>query len=115
VPFLDEHLIAVDSPHDGQPLRSIRAGKDVVLGDKWSRSAERMPTVCLVEPPGPLDVTGVPHRTGLKNLLVASRQVVPGLGIEGEFLTALAVSRIVTKGDRSKRKLRRETFTKIDV
>ncbi len=115
VPFLDDHLVAVDSPHDGRPLRDVRRAVDVPLGDRSSRSPDRMPTVCRIDRPGPLDVTGITHRTGVKNLLVASRQVVPGLAMEGEFLAALGVARIITSSDRSKRKLRRESFTKIDV
>jgi hypothetical protein len=35
--------------------------------------------------------------------------------MEGEFLAAYGVARIVTRADRSKRKLLRQTFTKIDV
>jgi hypothetical protein len=74
-----------------------------------------MATIVRVNPLGPLDVTGLPHRTGLKNLILACRQVVPGLGIEGEFLTALGAARIITKSDRRKRKFRREAWTKIDL
>ncbi len=115
VPFLDQHLIAVDSPHDGLRLHDVRRGRGVVVGDKWERSPERMPTIVRVDPAGPLDVTGLPHRTGLKNLVLACRQVAPGLGIEGEFLTALGAARIVSKSDRRKRKFRREAWTKIDL
>lgn len=115
VPFLDAHLIAVDSPHDGLHLQDIRGGRDVAMSTNWSRSPGRMPTVCRVEPPGPLDVTGLPHRTGLKNLLLTCRQVVPGLGMEGEFLTAWGAADIITRSDRRKRKFRKEAWTKIDL
>ncbi len=115
VPFLDKHLIAVDSPHDGRKLQDVRSGEEVSVGQKWARNIGRMPTVCQVEPSGPLDVTGLSHRTGLKNLLLACRQVVPGLGIEGEFLTAWSAAHIITKSDRRKRKFRREAWTKIDL
>ena len=64
---------------------------------------------------GPLGVTGLPHRTGLKNLLLACRQVTPGLGMEGEFITAWGAARIITKSDRRKRKFRRDRWTKIDL
>jgi len=33
-------------------------------------------------------VTGLPCRTPVKNLVLAGREVVPGLGIEGEFHAA---------------------------
>jgi phytoene dehydrogenase-like protein len=115
VPFLDQHLVAVDSPYDGLPVQDRRRGREVALGDKWIRSPSRMPTIFRVDPPGPLDVTGLHHRTGLKNLVLACRQVVPGLGIEGEFLTALGAARIITKSDRRKRRFGREAWTKIDL
>lgn len=34
-----------------------------------------------------LGVAGLPHRTPCKNLFLASREAVPGLGLEGEFLS----------------------------
>ena len=115
IPFLDQHLIAIDSPHDGRPLQDLQHQREEILGQKWARQPGRMPTVCTVSPPGPLDVTGLPHRTGLKNLLLACRQVVPGLGLEGEFLSAWGAAHIITKSDRRKRKFRRETWSKIDM
>ncbi len=39
--------------------------------------------------PQALGVTGLPTRSPLKNLFFAGREVVPGLGIEGEFHAAL--------------------------
>ncbi len=115
VPFLDEHLIAIDSPHDGRKLQDIRKNREVAIGDKWSRQPGRMPTICRIDPPGPLDVTGIPHRTAVKNLLMGCRQVVPGLGMEGEFLTALGAARIISKGDRRKRKFSGRRWSKIDL
>lgn len=115
VPFLDKHLVAVDSPHDTLRLYDVHNHGEVPVGEKWRRSPDRMPTTCHVDPPGPLGFTGLNHRTGLKNLILACRQVVPGLGIEGEFLTALGAARIISKSDRRKRKFGREAWTKIDL
>ena len=42
-----------------------------------------------------LGVTGLPVRAPAKHLFLASREVLPGLGFEGEVLTALRVSRMV--------------------
>lgn len=39
-----------------------------------------------------LGVTGLSPQTPLKNLFLASREVLPGLGLEGELLTALNVA-----------------------
>ena len=41
--------------------------------------------------------------------------VVPGLGEEGDWLSALSAARIVTRTDPSKEKLRRELWSKVDV
>ncbi len=42
-----------------------------------------------------LGITGLPARAPAKHLFLASREVLPGLGFEGEVLTALRVSRLV--------------------
>ncbi|MBI5543613.1 MAG: desaturase, partial [Deltaproteobacteria bacterium] len=42
-----------------------------------------------------LGITGLTHRTPCKNLLLASREVVPGLGVEGEFLAGTRAAAIV--------------------
>jgi phytoene dehydrogenase-like protein len=42
-----------------------------------------------VQLPQTLGVTGLPTRSPIKNLFFAGREVVPGLGIEGEFHAAL--------------------------
>jgi hypothetical protein len=40
-----------------------------------------------------LGLTALPHETPVKNVLLANRQILPGLGLEGEFLAGLAVAR----------------------
>jgi phytoene dehydrogenase-like protein len=42
-----------------------------------------------------LGITGLPVRAPAKHLFLASREVLPGLGFEGEVITALRVSRMV--------------------
>jgi len=42
-----------------------------------------------------LGIAGLPHRTPCKNLFLASREVVPGLGLEGEFLAATRAATLV--------------------
>ncbi|MGC4116322.1 MAG: desaturase [Myxococcales bacterium] len=50
-----------------------------------------------------LGIAGLPHRTPCKNLFLASREVIPGLGLEGEFLAAtraaLLVQGVIKKHD----------------
>ncbi|MHB8875617.1 MAG: NAD(P)-binding protein [Myxococcaceae bacterium] len=42
-----------------------------------------------------LGVTGLSQRTPVKNLFLASREVLPGLGLEGEILAGLRAARLV--------------------
>jgi hypothetical protein len=64
---------------------------------------------------GLLGICSVSARTEVSGLLVLGSQVVPGLGEEGEWLAALSAARIVTRTDRSKERLRRELWSKVDV
>lgn len=45
--------------------------------------------------PALLGITGLPVRAPCKHLFLASREVLPGLGFEGEVLTAIRVARMV--------------------
>ena len=42
-----------------------------------------------------LGVTGLKQRTPAKNVLLAGREVLPGLGLEGEFLAGMRAARLV--------------------
>lgn len=42
-----------------------------------------------------LGIEGLSQRTGTKNLFLASREVLPGLGLEGEFLAGMRAARLV--------------------
>jgi hypothetical protein len=44
---------------------------------------------------GPFDVTGLPHATGVKNLLLVGRENLPGLGLEGELVSGWGAARLV--------------------
>lgn len=44
---------------------------------------------------GFLGVTGLPQRTSVKNLFLASREVLPGLGLEGEIIAGARAARLV--------------------
>ncbi len=114
VPFLDRHVTVVDSPHDGLPLEDRARGTTVTLDVRWSGAPEAMEPVDTVDSPGFLGVCGLPCRGELAGLLHCGRQVVPGLGAEGEFMAALAVARLVTRTDRSKERMRRELWSKVE-
>lgn len=110
VPFLERHLLVVDSPHDGRALEDRVKGAEVTLPSRWGGHAEPMESVDTHDDPGLLGVCGVPCRTPVENLLRVHRQVVPGLGPEGEYLNALGVARIITRSDRTRERLRRESW-----
>lgn len=76
IPFLGSHTV-----HESVPLLaapSERRGSRLMAHPLYQ-----------VELPQTLGVTGLPTRSPIKNLFFAGREVVPGLGIEGEFHAAL--------------------------
>ena len=50
----------------------------------------------------PLGFCWLPHSTGVKHLLLASRQVLPGLGVEGELAAGWAAARLVLQTERKR-------------
>ncbi len=42
-----------------------------------------------------LGITGLSQRTAVKNLVLAGREVLPGLGLEGELLAGIRAARLV--------------------
>jgi hypothetical protein len=67
------------------------------------------------DPNGFLGMCASSIRTEVKGLILVGRQVVAGLGEEGELMAALSAARIITRTDRSKEKLRRELWSKVEV
>ena len=93
LPFVDRHLLLVHSPHDGLPpeREGGAAPPAVPMDPVWSMPGERLLGVC-----------GAPHATGIKHLLLASRQVLPGLGLEGELATGWGAARLVLQTERKR-------------
>ncbi len=93
-PFVSAHLVAVGSPHDGLPVEAAAPGPALAaapLDPVWDLPAPR-----------PLGLCGVPHATGVKQLWLASRQTLPGLGLEGELAAGWVCARLI--GSRSKKR-----------
>jgi glycine/D-amino acid oxidase-like deaminating enzyme len=99
VPFLGEHLVLIDSPHDGRPGRLVEERADVEPALKWQRGFRTMDVVHGYPVTGPLGVTALPVRTPVAHLLLCNHQVVPGLGLEGELLAASTAVRIIEQAD----------------
>lgn len=124
LPFFEQHLICVDSPHDGLPVWLY--GKDDT-GQNRRRELERLhlphssahpePMVARLNviPRGYLGLAGEPLRGPIPGTYLVGPSVLPGLGQEGEVLAAWSVSKILTKKDGARQKLRRQMWTKIET
>lgn len=115
MPFLSRHIRMVDSPHDGLPLEDRAQRTTAVPAARIASGAEAMETVDHAEPAGALGLCAMPAVGDTRNVLLVGRQAVPGLGAEGAFLAALSAARHVTRSDRSKERMRRELWSKVDA
>jgi len=124
LPFLDEHVVLIDSPHDGLPAwlyESAPNGKlrrrelDRVHLRDATTGPEPMERRFEVTPLGYLGIAGEPVRGPIVGTYLVGPSVLPALGQEGEVLAAWSAARILTKKDRSRQKLRRQMWTKIET
>jgi phytoene dehydrogenase-like protein len=119
LPFLHEHLLVVDSPHDGLPLYDYRTGTrrevDRVHVQSAAPGAEAMERLWAVEPPGYLDIAGEPVRGPIPNTYLVGKTVLPGLGQEGELIAAFGAAKLITRKDRARQKMRRQMWNKIET
>ena len=124
LPFLEEHLLMVDSPHDGLPAwkyekdaQGVNRRREIerIHLRATSPLAEPMMPRLLVSPRGYLGLGGEPLRGPIPGTYLVGPSVLPGLGQEGEVLAAWGVSRILTKKDGARQKMRRQMWTKIET
>jgi len=119
LPFVDRHLLLVDSPHDGLPLHVYEAGQrrevERVHVPGASRQAEPMRPLWQAEAPGFLGLAGEPISGPVRGSWLVGTTVFPGLGQEGELLAAWNVAQRVTRSDRAWQKRRRQMWSKIDT
>ena len=113
-PFLDEHILLVDSPHDGRPAFDALLRRDIEPTDPHRRGPESMPTVYAYPHRGTHGCTALPVRTPIKRLLLCNEQVVPGLSQEGLFLTAWSCARVVGRSI-GKQWMNRGRWTKVEL
>lgn len=114
VPFLGDHLVMVDSPHDSRDPLDVRARRSLPVEEPWSRGPDTMEAIFGFPVRGALGVCAMPTRTPIDRLYLCNDQVVPGLGLEGAFLAASTVARLVVRHDRRKDWMRRGLWTKSD-
>jgi phytoene dehydrogenase-like protein len=119
LPFLDEHLVMVDSPHDGLPLLDYSSGTkreiDRIHVSATAPGGEPMEQLWAIDPPGYRELSGEPVRGPIPNTYLVGKSVLPALGQEGELLAAVSAARLVTKRDRTRQRLRRQMWTKIET
>ena len=97
LPFVGHHLLLVHSPHDGIAPEGVdgergQAPPPLPMEPIWAMPKDDRP----------LGFCGLPHSTGVKHLLLASRQVLPGLGVEGELAAGWAAARLVLQTERKR-------------
>jgi phytoene dehydrogenase-like protein len=112
VPFLDDHLVLVDSPHDG--LAPV--GPDTTLDPATAlrRGPGTMPAMYSYPVLSSFGLSGLPIRSPIARLLLCNSQVMPGLGSEGALITASSTARVVSWADRGKAWMRRRLWTKVE-
>lgn len=119
LPFLERHLLVVDSVHDGLPVWVYENGRlravDRSSLTGASSSAETMVRQLEVDPPGYLGLGGEPIRGPIERTLLVGRSVLPGLGQEGQLLAAWGAARLVTRTDRRKERMRRDMWSKVEI
>jgi len=96
MPFFSEHVLLAHSPHETTPAEGasgeLALARPFAASPVWKSSIERY-----------LGVSGVPYSVGVKNLTVASSQVLCGLGLEGDFAAGWCAARIACASAGKKR------------
>jgi phytoene dehydrogenase-like protein len=120
LPFFRRHLIVLASPHDGLPpelpvaatpaTKASSATKKSAAAPPASVPTMPLPPLYAVDGDSPFDVAALPHATGIKNLYLAGLENLPGLGLEGELVSAWGVVRLIAGGQPKRDPLRREVL-----
>lgn len=99
LPFCRGYVSCLHSPHDGREATDGRG-----------REREDLPGSAMSQPMAPLygvaaepslGVGLLPHASGLKNVYLASRLTLPGLGLEGEFAAGTMAAGLVANPAKS--------------
>ncbi len=121
LPFVERHYVMVDSPHDGRPLWDYRSGarksvdRALLRAGGGSLEAEPMTPKWRPEPTHLDGLAAEPLRTPLANAFTVGPSTLPALGQEGQLLAAWSASRIITRTDRRKEKMRRDMWSKVEL
>ncbi|MEZ4272211.1 MAG: hypothetical protein R3C68_12510 [Myxococcota bacterium] len=89
----------MDDFHVDTSLPSDTAAWDVDVNTKegqWHVDPWSLHPIYETHEPPLLGITGRPQQTPFKNLLHCGRDVLPGLGVEGEYITGLTAADALT-------------------
>jgi phytoene dehydrogenase-like protein len=119
LPFLEQHIVAIDSPHDGLPLEDYSSGRcreiDRIHVKQTSSKPEHMDYQWSVEPKGLLELAGEPLAGPISGTYLVGKTVLPALGQEGELIAAWSISRLLTRRDSIRQRRRRQLWTKVET
>jgi hypothetical protein len=110
MPFYDQHLLVIASPHDGLPPELGPATRPD------PQQTGRLPNIAPM-PMSPalscdlqrvLGLGGASHATGFKNVFLANHENLPGLGREGQFISAWGVARLIAEPTQQRSGRKRE-------
>lgn len=90
MPFALDHLVLAHSPHEPvAPVSSTRNAYELARG-----LPATMPSVWRGTLDGAAGLAAAPYATGIKNLTLASSQVLPALGLEGDLVCGWNAARV---------------------
>jgi hypothetical protein len=98
MPFVSDHILLAHSPNEDVPAEGVEGALELTEplppSPLWTSTLDSH-----------LGVSAVPYDVGIKRLTVASTQVLPGLGLEGELATGWSAAKIATAAAGKKREL----------
>lgn len=122
LPFIEAEAHVIDSPHDGLPLWEYRRSAHGARRHEIDRihlpggaGPEPMEWQWSVDTPGYLELAGEPFRGPVLGTYLVGRTVLPALGQEGSLLAAWGAARAITRKDRTRQKMRRQMWNKIET
>jgi hypothetical protein len=95
MPFFERHVVVSHSPHDGWAPVSVvgsKAGSNALEAPRSMPVAMRPVWQTSLE--DSCELAAMPYATGIKNLTLCGDQILPGLGLEGDFAAAWTATKI---------------------
>ncbi|MBN2717174.1 MAG: hypothetical protein JXX14_15080 [Deltaproteobacteria bacterium] len=115
IPYLDQYLEVIHSPFDGFGAIDLTGSRTPGASD--ALHPDQVPR-WIIQPPvcfSGIGIENIPHRTGIKGLLMAGEQVNTALGVESELISAWGAAKIVARMDPTRQRLVRAMRAKIEM